>query len=174
MLSSHISHISLGSLTFRVNLPLNGRTKTFRSASTNFCWSRLSGRRKVGAEKSAPTKNWHRRTKKSHRQTRSHRATEHHRRRINIPYGNLSQPVLFLTGCRLTSRSLGGEVSHDGDFMIFEGNRYSRKGFLFKSFAMSAVVRRLNHWLWHHDDVGYFCELWRNDATLESVSSHPR
>lgn len=24
--------------------------------------------------------------------------------------------------------------------MIFEGNRYSRKGFLFKSFAMSAVV----------------------------------
>lgn len=26
--------------------------------------------------------------------------------------------------------------------MIFEGNRYSRKGFLFKSFAMSAVVRR--------------------------------
>lgn len=38
-------------------------------------------------------------------------------------------------------RSLGGEVSHDGDFMIFEGNRYSRKGFLFKSFAMSAVVR---------------------------------
>jgi len=39
-------------------------------------------------------------------------------------------------------RSLGGEVSHDGDFMIFEGNRYSRKGFLFKSFAMSAVVRR--------------------------------
>lgn len=43
-------------------------------------------------------------------------------------------------------RSLGGEVSHDGDFMIFEGNRYSRKGFLFKSFAMSAVVR----WLFAH------------------------
>lgn len=40
----------------------------------------------------------------------------------------------------LLYRSLGGEVSHDGDFMIFEGNRYSRKGFLFKSFAMSAVV----------------------------------
>lgn len=40
-----------------------------------------------------------------------------------------------------SDRSLGGEVSHDGDFMIFEGNRYSRKGFLFKSFAMSAVVR---------------------------------
>lgn len=42
----------------------------------------------------------------------------------------------------MVDRSLGGEVSHDGDFMIFEGNRYSRKGFLFKSFAMSAVVRR--------------------------------
>uniref|UniRef100_A0A8C7J1M5 Transcription elongation factor SPT5 n=1 Tax=Oncorhynchus kisutch TaxID=8019 RepID=A0A8C7J1M5_ONCKI len=37
-------------------------------------------------------------------------------------------------------RSLGGDVSHDGDFMIFEANRYSRKGFLFKSFAMSAVI----------------------------------
>lgn len=34
-------------------------------------------------------------------------------------------------------------MSHDGDFMIFEGNRYSRKGFLFKSFAMSAVVSGL-------------------------------
>uniref|UniRef100_A0A8C2GVJ2 Transcription elongation factor SPT5 n=1 Tax=Cyprinus carpio TaxID=7962 RepID=A0A8C2GVJ2_CYPCA len=45
-------------------------------------------------------------------------------------------------------RSLGGEVSHDGDFMIFEGNRYSRKGFLFKSFAMSAVVRDSSHLLW--------------------------
>lgn len=32
-------------------------------------------------------------------------------------------------------------MASDGDFLIFEGNRYSRKGFLFKSFAMSAVVR---------------------------------
>nr|KAG5709174.1 hypothetical protein BaRGS_028630 [Batillaria attramentaria] len=37
-------------------------------------------------------------------------------------------------------RSIGGEVSTDGDFLIFEGNRYNRKGFLFKSFAMSAIV----------------------------------
>ncbi|PVD33727.1 hypothetical protein C0Q70_04987 [Pomacea canaliculata] len=37
-------------------------------------------------------------------------------------------------------RSIGGEVSTDGDFVIFEGNRYNRKGFLFKSFAMSAIV----------------------------------
>lgn len=40
----------------------------------------------------------------------------------------------------LLSRSIGGEVSTDGDFLIFEGNRYNRKGFLFKSFAMSAIV----------------------------------
>lgn len=37
-------------------------------------------------------------------------------------------------------------MSHDGDFMIFEGNRYSRKGFLFKSFAMSAVVSGVMAW----------------------------
>ncbi|KAL7980708.1 hypothetical protein Chor_001862 [Crotalus horridus] len=37
-------------------------------------------------------------------------------------------------------RSLGGDVASDGDFLIFEGNRYSRKGFLFKSFAMLAVI----------------------------------
>lgn len=42
-----------------------------------------------------------------------------------------------------SDRSLGGDVSSDGDFLIFEGNRYSRKGFLFKSFAMSAVVGSL-------------------------------
>ena len=37
-------------------------------------------------------------------------------------------------------RAIGGEVSTDGDFLIFESNRYNRKGFLFKSFAMSAIV----------------------------------
>lgn len=37
-------------------------------------------------------------------------------------------------------RAIGGEISADGDFLIFEGNRYSRKGYLFKSFAMSAIV----------------------------------
>ncbi|KAK2511764.1 Supt5h, partial [Columba livia] len=40
--------------------------------------------------------------------------------------------------------SLGGDVASDGDFLIFEGNRYSRKGFLFKSFAMSAVGKILS------------------------------
>lgn len=27
-------------------------------------------------------------------------------------------------------RAIGGEVTSDGDFLIFEGNRYSRKGFV--------------------------------------------
>ncbi|CAM9491533.1 unnamed protein product [Lampetra planeri] len=37
-------------------------------------------------------------------------------------------------------RSLGGEVTSDGDFLQFEGNKYTRKGFLIKGFAMSAVI----------------------------------
>jgi len=37
-------------------------------------------------------------------------------------------------------RQIGGEVSTDGDFLIFEGNKYSRRGFLFKTFVMSAIV----------------------------------
>ncbi|KAL7306543.1 hypothetical protein TKK_0001235 [Trichogramma kaykai] len=37
-------------------------------------------------------------------------------------------------------RSIGGEVTSDGDFLIFEGSRYSRKGFLYKNFTMSAVL----------------------------------
>ncbi|XP_077549814.1 transcription elongation factor subunit Spt5 [Haemaphysalis longicornis] len=37
-------------------------------------------------------------------------------------------------------RAVGGEVTTDGDFLIFEGNRYSRKGFLYKAFATSAII----------------------------------
>lgn len=36
--------------------------------------------------------------------------------------------------------AIGGEITSDGDFLIFEGNRYSRKGFLYKNFLMSAIV----------------------------------
>ena len=36
-------------------------------------------------------------------------------------------------------RSIGGEISQDGDFQIFESNRY-RGGFLYKTLAMSAIV----------------------------------
>jgi len=35
-------------------------------------------------------------------------------------------------------KQIGGEISNDGDFMIFEGNRY-RRGFLYKNFAISAL-----------------------------------
>ncbi|KAL1502723.1 hypothetical protein ABEB36_007827 [Hypothenemus hampei] len=37
-------------------------------------------------------------------------------------------------------RAIGGEVTSDGDFLIFEGNRYSRKGFLYKNFTLTAVI----------------------------------
>ena len=37
-------------------------------------------------------------------------------------------------------RAIGGEVTSDGDFLIFEGNRYSRKGFLYKNFNMNAIL----------------------------------
>lgn len=37
-------------------------------------------------------------------------------------------------------RAIGGEVTSDGDYLLFEGNRYSRKGFLYKSFTMSAII----------------------------------
>ena len=31
-------------------------------------------------------------------------------------------------------------MTQDGDFIIFESNRYARKGFLYKQFAMSAIM----------------------------------
>lgn len=37
-----------------------------------------------------------------------------------------------------TIRSIGGEVTHDGDFHIFEGNRF-RRGFLYKAFNINAI-----------------------------------
>lgn len=46
-------------------------------------------------------------------------------------------PFLF---CIVINRAIGGEITSDGDFLIFEGNRYSRKGFLYKNFLMSAIL----------------------------------
>ena len=37
-------------------------------------------------------------------------------------------------------RAIGGDVRTDGDFQIFEGNRYSLKGFLYKNFNMNAII----------------------------------
>lgn len=34
---------------------------------------------------------------------------------------------------------MGGETSHEGDFLVFEGNHY-RNGFMYKNFVMSAIV----------------------------------
>jgi len=39
-----------------------------------------------------------------------------------------------------TIKLIGGEVTSDRDFLIFEGNRYSHKGFLFKNFNMNAII----------------------------------
>ncbi|XP_001600437.1 transcription elongation factor SPT5-like [Nasonia vitripennis] len=36
-------------------------------------------------------------------------------------------------------RSIGGEVTSNGDYLVFEGNHYSRKGFLFKHFNINAI-----------------------------------
>ncbi|KAE9415962.1 hypothetical protein Angca_008385, partial [Angiostrongylus cantonensis] len=36
-------------------------------------------------------------------------------------------------------KEIGGEVTNDGDFVIFEGNSY-RRGFLYKSFPMNAII----------------------------------
>ena len=37
-------------------------------------------------------------------------------------------------------RAIGGEISQDGDYLVFEGNRYDRRGFLYKNFVMAAIV----------------------------------
>jgi hypothetical protein len=48
--------------------------------------------------------------------------------------------ILNLTFNDVVHRSIGGEISNDGDFLMFEGNRYSRKGYLYKHFVMNAIV----------------------------------
>ncbi|KAL3080017.1 hypothetical protein niasHT_034575 [Heterodera trifolii] len=41
-------------------------------------------------------------------------------------------------------KSIGGEVTNDGDFYIFEGGHY-RRGFLYKSFPMNAIEVDITH-----------------------------
>lgn len=38
------------------------------------------------------------------------------------------------------NRAIGGEITQDGDYLVFEGNRYDRRGFLYKNFVMAAIV----------------------------------
>jgi len=47
---------------------------------------------------------------------------------------------MLIVAVVIVYRSVGGEVTPDGDFLLFEGNRYDRRGFLYKSFVMSAIV----------------------------------
>jgi transcription elongation factor SPT5 len=37
-------------------------------------------------------------------------------------------------------RAIGGEITSDGDFLIFESNRYSHKGFLYKTFQLNGIL----------------------------------
>ena len=41
-------------------------------------------------------------------------------------------------------RSIGGEIGVDGDFLMFEGNRYSHKGFLYRNFVLNAIITEGN------------------------------
>ena len=36
-------------------------------------------------------------------------------------------------------RAIGGEINNDGDFLIFEGARYSRKGYLYRTLKMDMI-----------------------------------
>lgn len=60
-------------------------------------------------------------------------------KRVNINIFNIHRPPAKLFDPEKI-RAIGGEISNDGDFMIFEGNKYSRKGFLYKNFVMNAIL----------------------------------
>ncbi len=67
-------------------------------------------------------------------------------------------------GIRCTiSRSIGGEVHSDGDFLIFEGNRYSRKGHLYKTFNIGAVVSTVHE---GYQANCFCCRLWTLGSTF--------
>ena len=57
-------------------------------------------------------------------------------------------------------RDIGGEYTHDADFLVFEGNHY-RNGFMYKSFGMSAII--------HEGVKPTLQELEKFEATPEEV-----
>merc|ERR1719400_1550567 len=63
---------------------------------------------------------------------RSSMAEDLKRKKLKRPPAKLFDPEKI--------RAIGGEISNAGDFMIFEGNKYSRKGFLYKNFVMNAIL----------------------------------
>ena len=50
---------------------------------------------------------------------------------------NSSFRIVFIV--ILFFRNIGGEITQDGDFYMFENNRY-RAGFLYKTMVMSAII----------------------------------
>jgi len=46
---------------------------------------------------------------------------------------------LYISNSYLNFRAIGGEFTNDGDFLIFEGARYSRKGYLYKTLKMDLI-----------------------------------
>ena len=76
-------------------------------------------------------------------------------------------------------RAIGGEVSTDGDFIIFESNRY-RRGFLYKQFNMNTVLvdgvkptlSELEKFEEHPE--GKFIFLFKMFLILKSFHSFPR
>ncbi|GLH09627.1 Transcription elongation factor SPT5, partial [Gryllus bimaculatus] len=38
-------------------------------------------------------------------------------------------------------KDIGGEVTHENNFLVFEGNRYSKNGFLYKKFPLKGVIK---------------------------------
>jgi len=63
---------------------------------------------------------------------RSNMADDLKRKKLKRPPAKLFDPEKI--------RAIGGEISNDGDFMIFEGNRYTRKGFLHKNFVLNSIL----------------------------------
>jgi len=53
---------------------------------------------------------------------------------------NVVVVIVIVSPClSFLPREVGGEISHDGDFLVFEGNHF-RNGFMYKNFVMSAIV----------------------------------
>lgn len=55
-------------------------------------------------------------------------------------YGKAEFLIKMGNRCVPNFSAIGGEITSDGDFLIFEGNRYSRKGFLYKNFLITAIL----------------------------------
>ena len=62
--------------------------------------------------------------------------------------GHQSHKVQLSQTCIIMYREIGGEITHDGDFLVFESNHF-RNGFMYKSFGMGAIVSQLVQFGFH-------------------------